>query len=103
MAAKMVQMMNDDPAAGVAYWESLTDATRVMVRGADTNLQPMIDQYYQGGGASSTAAVLEARRYLEASDDNTFYSWVNTLDTKQQEMIRGEADLEEAYQRGSAG
>jgi hypothetical protein len=73
-----------------------------MLQARDGRLKSWSESYYQGGGASSTAAVLEGRRYLEAYGEETFFTWIESLPTtdKKREMIMDDTDLAAAYATG---
>src|SRR5262249_14942161 len=87
----------------MAYWQSLPQATRAMLGSSWVPLRTFTEQYFAGGGAATPEAVLDARRYLEAYGDATFYSWVAQLpeDGRQRTLTLGDPDLAAAYQRGA--
>lgn len=67
-AQRLLAWKDTDPAAAMAYWQSLTQATQSMIAatGPGVSFKQFADQYFAAGGAATTEAVLEARRYLEA-------------------------------------
>jgi hypothetical protein len=102
MMVKIIRDMKTDPEATIAYWETLPQGTQAMLRTA-VELRTAIDGYYAGGGGTTPEAELEARRYLEAYGDATFYSWVAEMgEGTRQSMIRADDALEAAFQRGWA-
>jgi hypothetical protein len=101
-ADRIQAWLASDPQAAIAYWESLTDATRVQLTGVNVELEEDVQAYYDAGGASTPAAVLQARRYLADAGEGSFYDWVAGMDDTQRDMIRSEADLDAAYEREEA-
>ena len=94
--------LGSDPEAAIAYWETLTEATRVQLTGIDVELEEQVQAYYDAGGASTPAALVQARQYLADAGEGSFYDWVAGMDHKQQGMILGEDDLKAAYERERA-
>jgi hypothetical protein len=103
-AKRILAWAQTDPDAAMAYWQSLSQASQVLIASSWNPLKNFAEQYFAGGGASTPEAVLEARRYLEAYGNGTFYSWVNEMDEtgRQRQLIMGDADLAAAFQRGWA-
>jgi hypothetical protein len=88
-----------DPAAAMEYWESLTDITRVMIGSNYVPLRTFAENYFKAGGKSTPAAILEARRYLEASGEEAFFDWSKQWDQKQKEIIQTDSDLRAVIDR----
>jgi putative adhesin Stv-like protein len=101
-ANRIQAWLASDPQAAIAYWESLTDATKVQLTGVNVDLEEDVAAYYDAGGESTPRAVLQARQYLADAGEGSFYDWVAGLDAKQQEFILGETDLEAAFEREKA-
>jgi hypothetical protein len=89
-----------DPDAAMAYWQSLSEATKVMLTGADVELDDYVKKYFGDGGAESPAAVIEARNFLETHGDIALVDYVEQFDAKQRSMVLDEQDLLEAYWLG---
>jgi hypothetical protein len=101
-AARIQAWLASDPQAAIAYWESLTDATKVQLTGVNVGLEEDIAAYYDAGGESTATAVLQARRYLADAGEASFYDWVVGLDDTQQAFILSTDDLSAAYERERA-
>ena len=101
-AKRILEWAKTDPGAAMEYWQSLTQPTRVALGTSYIPLRDYATQYFAGGGESTPEAVLEARRYLAAYDEGTFYSWVSQLDEngRQRQLIMADPELAAAYQRG---
>ncbi len=101
-AKRILAWAQTDPDAAMAYWQSLNQATQALVASSWNPLKTFAQQYFAGGGTATPEAVLEARRYLEAYDEGTFYSWVSQMDEngRQRQLILADPDLAAAYQRG---
>ncbi len=101
-AKRILAWAQTEPDAAMAYWESLTQATQTLIASSWNPLMVFTRNYFAGGGESTPAAVLEARRYLEAYGEAAFYSWVVQMEEggRQREMILGDRDLAAAFRRG---
>src|SRR4051794_6415014 len=104
-AQRLLAWKDTDPAAAMAYWQSLTQATQSMIAatGPGVSFKQFADQYFAAGGAATTEAVLEARRYLEAFGEDTFFDWVWGLDPagRQRQLILGDQQLGAVFDRKS--
>lgn len=104
-ARRLLAWKDTDPAAAMAYWQSLTQATRTMIAatGPGVAFRQFAEQYFAGGGASTTEAVLEARRYLDAYGEDTFFDWVWAMDPagRQRQLILGNQQLGALFERKS--
>jgi hypothetical protein len=84
----------------MAYWQSLSEATKVMLTGADVELDEYVKKYFKDGGAESPAAVIEARNFLQTHGDIALVDYVEQFDAQQRSMVLDEQDLLEAYWLG---
>lgn len=100
-AKRILDWAKTDQDAAMAYWQSLTQATRVSLASSYVPLRTYAEQYFQGGGEAIPEAVLEARRYLEAYGEETFYEWVRTLDpaSRQHQLIMADPEFAEIVNR----
>jgi hypothetical protein len=101
-AREIYNQAQTDPAAAMAYYESLTDATKAILQSSYTPLQRFAEQYFAKGGKSTPAAVLEARRYLEAYGEPTFFDWSHQWESTQRSFIMSDPDLKAVIQRQQA-
>jgi hypothetical protein len=88
-----------EPEAAMEYWQSLTDITRVMIGSNYVPVRTFAENYFKGGGESTPAAVLEARRYLEAQGEDSFFDWSQQWDTKRRGIIETDSDLRSLLER----
>ncbi len=75
------------------YWQSLTDATRTMIGSNYVPVRTFAENYFKGGGESTQSAVLDARRFLEGHDEESFFDYYQQMDPKQQAVVRTDDDL----------
>jgi hypothetical protein len=101
-ARRIQAWLASDPQDAIAYWESLTDATKVQLTGVSLELEEDIAAYYDAGGASTPTAILQARKYLADAGEGSFYDWVAGMDAKQRQFVLAEDDLEAAFEREEA-
>jgi hypothetical protein len=102
-AKRILDWAQTDGDAAMAYWQSLTQATRVSLSSSYTPLQRYAEQYFQTGGEAIPEAVLEAQRYLEAYGEETFFDWVWTMDPagRQRQLILHDDQLGAVFERQS--
>jgi hypothetical protein len=97
---RILQWAQTDPDAAMEYYQSLSEATRVMLNGANTNLSAWAKAYYDGGGTDTPAAVIEARNFVESHGDIAFVDYAEQFDVQQRSIVLAEDDLLEAYWLG---
>jgi hypothetical protein len=89
-----------EPEAVIQELESMTEATRQILYNDYTPLQRFAKAYYDQGGESTPAAILEARRTLEAVGEHGFVMVVEEqYDAKQKELVLTDPDLKDVYKR----
>jgi hypothetical protein len=101
-AKRILEWAKTEPDAAMAYYQSLTDATKSILFTSYVPLKTFAEQYFAKGGKAVPEAVLSARRYLEAYDDATFYDWSKTWDSTQRGVILSDRNLKAAMDRGAA-
>ncbi len=99
-AQRILTWAKTEPDAAMAYYQSLTDATKSILHSSNTNLKKFAEQYFAGGGNAVPEAVLQARRYLEAYGEPTFYDWSKQWTTEQREVILAGEGLMNAWLKG---
>ena len=99
---RILEWAQTDPDAAMAYYQSLSEATRVMLNGANTNLAKWAEDYFAGGGTDTPAGVVEARNFLESHGDVAFVDYAEQWDDVQRGVVFAEQDLVEAYWVGYA-
>jgi len=100
--ARLLALKDTKPDEAMRYWASMTQATRMLIAatGSGYAFQQWTEQY---GGSSTPEAVLEARRYLEAYGEETFFDWVWAMDPagRQRQMILHDDQLGAVFERQS--
>lgn len=89
-----------DPAAAMAYYQSLSEATRVQLNGANTNLKAWAESYFTGGGTDTPAAVVEALNYLESHGDVAFADYADQWDGTQRSVALADDRVLNGYWLG---
>jgi hypothetical protein len=103
LQAETIRILNwaaTDNEAAMAYYQGLTEATRVMLNGANTNLAAWAQQYFAGGGTDTPAAVIEARNYIESNGDIAFADYADQYDDVQRSVVFADQALLDTYWLG---
>lgn len=99
---RILEWAKTDPDAAMQYYQSLSEATRVQLNGANTNLAKWAEQYFKAGGSDTPAAVVEARNFVESHGDIAFHDYAEQMDPVQQNVVFSEQDLLDAFWLGYA-
>ena len=82
-ARRILDWSKTNPDEAMEYYQSLSEATRAMLNGANTNLGKWAEDYYKGGGTDTPAAVVEARNYIESHGDVAFADFADQMEPQQ--------------------
>jgi Putative adhesin Stv domain len=101
-ARRLVDWLRTEPKAAIGYWETLTQASQSLLVHMNAELPAAIRAYYRGGGASTPAAVIQARQYLDDYGAGAFYAWVAAMPQNgpQRAMILADQMLGQAFRVG---
>ena len=105
MGAETIRILTwaqTEPDAAMQYYQSLSEATRAMLNGANTNLAKWAEDYYKGGGTDTPAAVVEARNYLESHGDVAFADFADQMEPMQRSTAFADDDVLNGYWLGYA-
>jgi hypothetical protein len=97
---RILEWAANDNEAAMAYYQGLSEATRVMLNGANTNLSAWARKYFTDGGEGSPAAVVEARNYIESNGDIAFADYADQYDDVQRSVVFADQDLLNTYWLG---
>ncbi len=100
-ARRILDWAKTDPDAAMAYYQSLSEATKAMLNGANTNLPKWAEEYFKTGGKDTPFSVVEARNFLTSHGDVAFADYADQWDSQQRSVAFAENDLLDAYWRGS--
>jgi hypothetical protein len=94
-AFRIVEWGKTDPDAAMEYYQSLTEATKAILK-SKLPLAKFVDDYFAKGGSAAPAAVTEARNFVESHGDIAFVDYAEQFDAQQRSMVLAEQDLLEA-------
>jgi Putative adhesin Stv domain len=99
-ARRIVDWAQTDPEAAMQYYQSLSEATRVQLNGANTNLKTWAESYFSSGGTDTAFAVTEALSYLESHGDVAFADYADQWEQGQRSVAFADERVLDGYWLG---